>query len=301
MYDIILQTPDRQGLPARLPVWANPVFLQAVAELQQAEARLLVLRKGEQVVALMPLFEKKQLGMRRLFCPMSAYYQGLWFFWQEGREAGRNLLDELKASSEAASYLRSRYKRAQFNLAPHNLDVRGFTWAGYQARPFYTFTQELSEPMSMLKDERKKIKMAGEQGYSLDERFLPEVFIGMFKDLYHRKNKELGLSYGRFQKWMERLHGEGLLAQFNLLRDEKVVSTNLLLGGPDDDTGYSILRSSLPDEMKHGASALHSVLLVERLADRFARLDFCGGNTPEVARFKAALGFRLRQFFKIVG
>jgi hypothetical protein len=298
MYSISIRTPSREG-QALLPIWIDPGFMEAVAELQQIEAFQLVCYKGNQLVAILPLYEKKSMGWRRIICPMSAYYQGLWFFLQQGREANRNLLDELKISTEVAGFLKARYKKLELNLTPQNLDMRGFTWSGFKARPFYTFTHDLSQPLQLLKDERRKMRLAENKDYRLEEGFLPDVFIGLIKDLYDRKEKSLGVPYKRFQAWMENLHGRGLLTQFNLMKGADIVSTNLVLGGTDDRTGYSIMRSTRPEDLKSGASALHSMLLAGLLKERFTSLDFCGGNYPEVARFKAALGFRLELFFKI--
>ncbi|MDD4223439.1 MAG: hypothetical protein PHD87_02505 [Candidatus Cloacimonetes bacterium] len=300
MYELSLRTPSAAGLAAP-PIWIDPRFMLAVGELHQLEALQLLCHKGEQLVAVLPLYEKKNLGLRRLICPMSAYYQGLWFSWEEEREPNRNLLDELKVSGEVASFLKDRYKRMQFNLAPHNQDVRGFTWQGLKAVPYYTFTHISSEELHILKDERKKLRAARQQEYRLVEEFRPEEFIALLKDLYDRKQKRLGVSYAAFQKWMERLQNEDLLSQFNLLDRDRIVSTNLILGGKNDSRGYSIMRSTRPRDLKSGASALHSLLLVDMLKQRFSGLDFCGANYPEVARFKAALGFRLELFFKITG
>ncbi len=300
MYELSILNPSAASL-TNPPVWLDPRFMQAVRDLHQIDASLLLCHKGEQLVAALPLYEKKSLGLRRLICPMSSYYQGLWFFWEPEREPNRNLLDELKISSEVARFLKARYQRMQFNLAPHNADVRGFTWQGLKALPYYTFTHDCARELRILKDERKKLRMARDRDYRLVEEFRPEEFIILLKDLYDRKEKSLGVSYKAFRIWMENLHQDGLIAQFNLMEKDKIVSANLVLGGNHDKRGYSIMRSTLPRDLKAGASALHSLLLVELVKPRFESLDFCGANYPEVARFKAALGFKLELFFKIRG
>lgn len=301
MYDISVREPSREGLQANLPLWLQPDFLAAVSELQGVEALQLVCRKGDQCVAMLPLYEKKSLGVRRLICPVSAYYQGFWYFWEPGREPNRNLLDELKVSSEAAAFLKARYKRMHFNLAPHNLDVRGFTTAGFKALPLYTFVHDLSQPLGLLADERKQLRTAEKQDYPLEESFRPDEFLSLLKELHQRKAQRFGLPYGAFQSWMETLHNKDLLAQFNLLQNGATVSSNLILGGREDSTGYSIMICTRPEAMKNGAATLHYKLLAEMLRDRFATLDFCGGNVVEVARFKAALGLGLKVFFQLRG
>ncbi|MCB5223917.1 MAG: hypothetical protein WCY21_01445 [Candidatus Cloacimonadaceae bacterium] len=298
MYDLSLQDCSQATLKEPV-VWIDPRFVEAVGELHQLEARLLLCHKGEQLVAAMPLYERKKLGIRRLIHPMSAYYQGLWFFWDERRDENRNLLDELKISTEVARFLKSRYRRLQLNLAPHNLDARGFIWEGLKAVPFYTFTHDLSLPIPFFRNERRKLRQAQSEGYRLQEKFRPDIFLEMVKILYDRKQKSLGVAYPAFGEWMRKLHEAGLLIQFDLMDKERLASSTIILGGENDRQAYPVMMSTLPQDLKKGASALHYHLMVESLRDRFDVLDFCGANYPDVARFKAALGLKLAPFFRI--
>ena len=300
MYELSLSKCSQAELKDPV-VWIDPRFLEAVAELHQLEARLLLCYKGEKLAAAMPIYERKKLGFRVTVCPMSAYYHGLWFFWEEGREENRNLLDELKIAGSVAQFLKSHYKRFQVNLAPHNLDVRGFTWQGLKALPFYTFIHDLSQPLQPFRVERRKLRSAQDKGYRLVEEFSPEIFSQMIQELYNRKEKNLGVDEAAFQAWMKKLHEIGLLSQLNLMDQREVVSTNLILGGENDHHAYAIMQSTQPDHLKAGASVVHTQLMAERLKDRFSALDFCGANYPEVARFKAAMGMKLKVFFRING
>jgi hypothetical protein len=298
MFDIQIEAPQRdRGLS--LPVWVHPDFLLAAAELQDVQTYHLVCRKGEQIVALMPLYEKSKFGIKRLINPVCAYYQGLWFFWQENRQPNRVLLDELNLSHEIALFLKKHYTKGCFNLIPQNQDIRGFSWAGFRAKPLYTFEQVLNEPMQIIKDEKEKLKRALNQDYTFVEKFDPDVFISMLKELHNRKEQKFRLSYSAFGLWMKQLHEAGLLIQDNLMQGERIVSSNLVLAATGETTAYTIMRCTDQAGLRSGASILHSVKLIESLQHRFTKLDFCGGNNPEVARFKAALGLKLRLFFQI--
>ena len=299
MYSLTLSKLGTITLPANLPLWVQPGFLQAVSELHGVEALHLICRKGEQCVALMPIYERRNLGLRRQICPLSSYYQGIWFFWQESRQSNRDMLDELKISGEIALFLKKRYLRSHFKLAPHNRDVRGFTWNRFRAIPLYTFVHELGQPLALLADERKNLKEALAEDYTFTEDFRQDDFIELMKLLHQRKVQSFGLDYASFARWMKTLREQGLLTQFNLLRGSDVISSNLLLGGSADQTCYSIMISTLPEEMKKGASTLHYLKLAEALTGRFRQLDCCGANVPDVARFKAALGLQLMPFHLI--
>ena len=297
-YNIIARFPSKEGL-SFCPLWINPDFMLAVQNLHNCEAKQLVCYKGDEIKAVMPLYEKKKLGISYLICPTSSYYQGLWFYNLGKKGENRRLLDELNISSDIAIWLNAHYRKMQFKLMPENYDVRGFTWKNFKAIPLYTFSYDFQEPLKILYDERKRLIKASAYNYQLDEQFFPEEFIHLLKILYQRINKNLGLSYNAFQNWMEDLYRHNLLSQFNLRREGKVVSSNIVLVGKEDNRAYSILQSTLPEEMKNGASIVHYLSFIESLRGRFDKIDFCGGNTPDVARFKAAMGFKLELFFMI--
>ncbi|HOQ82926.1 MAG TPA: hypothetical protein PL080_03580 [Candidatus Syntrophosphaera thermopropionivorans] len=297
-YNIVARFPSKEGL-SYCPLWINPDFMLAVQNLHNCEAKQLVCYKGDEIKAVMPLYEKKKLGISYLICPTSSYYQGLWFYNLGKKGENRRLLDELNISSDIAIWLKAHYKKMKFKLMPENYDVRGFTWKNYKAKPLYTFSYDFQEPLKLLYDEKTKLSKASIYNYQLDEQFLPAEFIHLLKILYQRLNKDLGLAYSAFQKWMEDLYQHQLLSQFNLRREGKVVSSSLVLGGKEDDRAYLIMLSTLPEEMKNGASVVHYLTFIESLRGRFDKIDFCGGNNPDVARFKAAMGFKLELFFII--
>ncbi|NMD13189.1 MAG: hypothetical protein GYA77_06520 [Candidatus Cloacimonetes bacterium] len=299
MYDLLLREPSSEGLGSSIPVWIHPDFLQAVASLHGAKCWQLICYKGEQLVAALPVFEKRNLGISRLISPQIAYYQGLWFWWEEGRAPNRILLDELRVIGEVAEYLKKRYRLLHFNLAPHNKDVRGFVWSGLKAKPLYTFVHNLGQPYCLLRDERKKLRLAEEQNYVWEERFAPRQFIDLHKSLYTRKGKQFNIGYPELEQWLCQLQQKKLLSQFNLVKGGEIVSSNIVLSGFAEDIAYTIMRSTREEDLRLGASTLHSKLLVEALSGRYRCLDFCGANTPEVARFKAAMGFQLKVFYQI--
>ncbi|MCD8479056.1 MAG: hypothetical protein LRZ88_01740 [Candidatus Cloacimonetes bacterium] len=51
--------------------------------------------------------------------------------------------------------------------------------------------------------------------------------------------------------------------------------------------------------MKQGAATYHSAKLIDQLPPHCQGLDYCGANVPEVARFKAALGLKLKAFYSL--
>ncbi|HOH96977.1 MAG TPA: hypothetical protein PL188_01575 [Candidatus Cloacimonadota bacterium] len=279
-------------------LWHNPLFMKEVARLHNLAAYQLICRKGQEVVAVLPLYEKSFLSYRTLVKPVSSYYQAICFKFEEESSEARRLLDTLSITSDIARFLDSKYKKLQITLSPENLDTRGFLWNSLNARPLYTFRQVVSEPLNPLRDEREKLKKAEQEGYHFGEEYVPKRFFELQKALDGKKNRALGVSYKGLTGLFNALHQAGLVRQFNLYQGKTIVSSNILLhdGG---DVAFSILRATDAEALKKGASSYHSMCLIKAMSDSCRILDFCGANVPDVARFKAALGMELTAFFQI--
>lgn len=279
-------------------VWFNPFFMVGIASLHGLKPLLLHVYKGGELVALLPLYERKKLSIKALVCPVGAYYQGLHFFLDDKASPGRTLLDICAISSEVAIFLAARYPRINLKLHPENSDVRGFTWNGFRAQPLYTFEHSTGEPLSIIRDEKAKLAKAEKAGMQLKECFDIESFLRLQHILEGRKGHNLGIAAKRMEIFLESMHKLGLLKQFNVMYDGRVVSSNIVYydGGA---RAFAVFMASDPAAMKMGASTLHNVAMLSCLPETCLSLDYCGANVPEVARFKAALGLKLRVFYSL--
>jgi len=278
--------------------WYNPHFMQAISTMHEVKALLLRAYKGDELVAILPLYERRKFSLKSLICPVGAYYQGLHTFFPPHTSRTRVLLDTCSIAADIAAFLNSRYPKIKFKLHPDNLDVRGFTWNKLKAIPLYTFVHDTGEELRLLPDEKKSLKKAHTEGMVIKEDFDPDSFFTLQSALDKRKNHSLGVSYAGLKAFMEYLHTQNLLRQFNVIQGTEVVSTNILYydGGK---IAYSVFKASKPEAMKRGAATLHSVSLVDQMPQGCLQLDFCGANIPDIARFKAALGLSLKVFYQI--
>ncbi|HNZ07528.1 MAG: GNAT family N-acetyltransferase [Candidatus Cloacimonetes bacterium] len=298
MYDIELEIPDPTRVASPGALWSHPVVMTEAARLQDLEPRLLVARKGQFRAAELPLYERRRLGSVTLQTASGSYYQGLRCWHQQESPAPRRLLDELQISSAIAVWLKDRYRRLLFNLSPENTDVRGFTWNLLKATPLYTFIQDLSLDIHPLRDEREKLRRADERGYSFECRLDVDAFLELSDAMFERKGHHAYTRADKMKDYITSLHQAGLLEQYNVCLDKRVVSANILLSG-SDDLAYTVLRASHRDEMRNGVSLWHTSQLLQSLKGRYQKLDLCGANVPEVARFKAAMGLSLVAFYRI--
>lgn len=304
-YRIVLEEPGRFNV-AELKMkslgaydfWYQPFFMEAIASLHDLKPLLLQVYKGEQLLALLPLYERTKLSMKALVCPVGAYYQGLHTFFEEAASPNRMLLDNCSIAFEAAVFLASRYNRINFKLHPQNMDVRGFTWNGFRAAPLYTFRHSTTQALHILPDEKKKLRKAEAAGLQLSQAFDPESFIRLQKNLDKRKKHSLGIDYERLARFFTNLHEQGLLNQFNIVQEGRIVSSNILFYD-GKEIAYTVFMASEPEAMNLGAATLHSVELLSALPQQCRLLDYCGANVPEVARFKAAIGLELQVFYSL--
>jgi hypothetical protein len=296
LVDILAEGTRQLGVPYSF--WHNPQFMAAIAELHGVPAFQLQVFKGDELFAILPVYERSRMGIKALVAPLGAYYQGICIDHSNNAGAARKLLDTLAVCTQIAGFLAKRYKRIHFKLNPENKDVRGFTWNGFKAAPLYTFRKVLSKDLPTLPDERKKYRLAQKMEMQLCEQFAPDEFIRLQRDLDKRKKHRLGVSYSALQRFIEQLFAAGLLKQFNVIWENQVVSSNIMLFS-DDEQAYTLFQATSEDAMRKGAATFHSLELLRHLPEDLKVFDYCGANVQEVARFKAALGLDLETFYSI--
>lgn len=297
-YSVSLSPPSDRG--KQLNLWSKPGFMEAVAELQGLNPQHLCCYKGQELVALLPVYEKKILGSSSLVSPVGSYYQGINLWLGENSLPARKLLDTLQIFDTVGKFCKAKYRKVRINLTPETYDIRGFVFSGLKAKPLYTFTAVPGVELQPLPDERQKIRLARSRGYIASCNYSHQDFIVLFRAMNSKKNREFKSGYAAFSRFLDALSVLGIMEQFNLLHDGEIVSSNILL--LDANKAYTIFRATEPEALKNGASGLHSILLLEYLHGKgVSELDFCGANVLEVARFKAALGLNLKAFFHIYG
>ena len=298
MHEIVLISPKSSDQAPTTPLWCKADLMNAAAAFNGLEPKLANVYKGEELVAQMPLYEKKHLGFVRLVPALGAYYQGVHFNHPFGTSPARNALDELRICSDLALFLKKHYKRFSVTLAPHNYDVRGFIWNKIKAQPFYTYIHDYGVDTEPLGKERRKLRNASKEGYTFEEFLDVSAYIELTKAMVGRKGMQPVKDDDKIKNFIEDLAKSGLLRQHNVCRDGKIVSINIMLQG-DAEIAYSLFRSTAEEELSKGVSLWHTHMLIETLKSRCKVLDLCGANVPDVARFKGAMGHQLQLFFRI--
>ena len=276
--------------------FARLAFAEAVAAVFGIEFRLAGVTAGDRLVGGVLLFERRRGPYRLVVVPPLTVYTSF-LFDPPLREADvhtqRSPLDALLA------LLETRYHALCFHLHPALADVRGFVWAGYRARPLYTYRRMLVPREQLLREVSRGVRRRFErEGPAFEIREsddLPDILAGLAAESYARHGSDSGVTPAQRRAFLEQLVAAG---QVRLLAaappDAPPEAAQALLGkGP---TAYALTAGSRP-------GAAMSVLLVEILlrlhAEGVEALDLVGANTASIAEFKRSFGPSLVPYFRV--
>lgn len=291
---------DNEGLslPTKHCVWHEPSFMRSVAAMHQIVPYQLQVCKGEELIAILPLYEKRKFGLKALIAPVGTYYQGISIYHPPQTSGPRMLLDSLAITERIAKSITKKYHRVNIRLSPDNSDVRGFTWNSFKAKPLYTFSLNNEGEQYIMPEERRYLRRAEKNGMSFEEGYDPDLFMELQSKLDKRKGHTMGVSYPLLRRYFDSLNGGGLLRQYNSFFEGKAVSSSISLTNGKEII-YTLYWATELKFMNQGAAAFHCQKSFEELPDGIHTMDMCGANIQDVARFKAALGMQLGIFFEI--
>jgi hypothetical protein len=282
-----------------LPVWYNPVWMNALAKLHKIAPRVLICFKNDNPIAFLPLYEKRFVTLKKAYNPLLVYYSPLFFNLPERKKSNRNLLLEYEAVKCMADFLNATYKRVVLNLNPRQEDIRGFRDAGFKLLPQYTFIQDLTTDAEFFLGEEARLRKARTEGYNFSRKAKPEEHLELVYKMYQRKQHPFLSDRAALLKLIAELLEKGLVEQYNVWKDDLIVSSMLIIAAPGN-TAYGWMTASNPQEMKKGASLFMFSELFKALAEQYVKFDMCGANSRGPSRLKAALGADLELFFQVV-
>lgn len=285
-------------LVARAPQaspFATLAFAEAVAAVFGIGFRLAGVIAEDRLVGGVLLFERRRGPYRLVVVPPLAVYTSFLFdppLRETDLHTQRSPLDALLA------LLDGHYHGLCFHLHPALADVRGFVWAGYRARPFYTYRRALVPREHLLREVSRGVRRRFERegpAFEIQEaEGLAGALAGLAAESYARHDAA-SLPPDRRRAFLERLvaAGQARLVAAAPPGAPPEAAQALLTHGR---TAYALTAGSRP-------GAAMSVLLVEILlrlhAEGFEALDLVGANTPSIAEFKRSFGPCLVPYFRV--
>lgn len=285
-------------LPSRYGLWHDPFFMRTVGELHGVLPYQIQVYKGEELIGIMPVYERRRMGLKALVAPVGTYYQGLSTFFLPQTSTQRMLLDTITISERIAKFLTDNYRRVNIRLNPGNTDVRGFTWNGINARPLYTFSQYRDEEPFVMPEQRRYLRKAEKEGLVLKEAYDLDSFLRLQEDLDKRKDHDMGISYEALGVYLDALHEKGMIKQVNVYQEDEIILSAIMLWGGNEII-YTLYIAGSEASYALGASALQNRMTLSLLPEEITISDFCGANIRDVARFKGAMGLSLSVFYQL--
>ncbi len=198
------------------------------------------------------------------------------------------------AVSALTRELARKYRSVTLVNTPYLRDVRPFLWSGWDVRPCYTYVWETGEPEDLLpsmhNDARRQIRLA-EGKVKVEKCHGWQEVLRLWRLSFHRKGLKV------------RLEEEDLGRCYGALARRDMVETFLARSDAGYVAGLTILKHKEGIYLwfngldpAYRSSGSHTFLLwhvmnLYRTSTPF--LDLCGGDIPEVAAYKAALGAAL--------
>jgi len=262
---------------------------------------------GGELMAVIPLFYRRRLGVNMVFSPppqtgvpylgfaFKAEYAGLKPMRQE--EIFRLMVEELE------QYLHSlRPDFVSISLHPGWRDVRPFLWEGYQAVPGFTYLLSLERPLAEIWDGlnsnlRNRIRKARKD----DLRVVPAVDPAGVFGLLQRRYQEQGLRLPLFSA--------AYLAELLAAFPEELRVYAICAG--DDPAPLSMMicheykrfllwlgGSRIPGASEGNYLAMWE-MLVRAQAAGMSEFDFSGAGQQNLSHFKAQFNSRLEVAFTV--
>lgn len=292
-------TPEQaHKLNPSLPFWFDPVWMNSLAELHKLTPQVLVCCKNDNPAAFLPLYIKSFITLKKTYNPTLSYYSPLVFMLPDRKQPNRELLLEYEITKAMGDFLHKSFKRIILNLDPGVFDIRGFKDAGLKVNPHYTFVRDLTVQTDFFSSEQKKLRSAEKEGYEFNSEFNPGRLLELVYGMYNRKQHPFPFEQKDLLDLIRKLHKAGLVEQHNVVNDDRIVSSIMILPGTDK-TCYGWLTASEQTQMQKGASLYLFRELFKVLSEKFESFDMCGANSRGPSRLKAALGAELKLFFQI--
>jgi len=283
---------------------ANPfslwAWLDGAGREVGAESEIWIVERAGEFVAGVALSSRRLAGRWHLGLPLAAYNT---FHYRPPRDAHPSSItaEHLEISKVLIEATRGRLKNWDLMLSPAITDVRPWTWAGWSAKPRYTYVLDLTRPLPLTHAVRKHLRKCQEAGITFDATWNLDILCAVFEATKERRGFGTRLSMAGFRRLATRLHEAGI-ATMGVARaaDGESAAGHILLTVPGVPKSF---HWAVGTHARYLTSGVSSWLMVETAAELtrrgFQSWDLCGADFPSIARFKSNLGGTLVHYFQV--
>lgn len=259
---------------------------------------LLCLKNNQPVGGIAFIYHKKMVWQLITPTPLFPFNSPI-FYSAENEKSHKTIFNHLKITEKFESYLNQHYTYWVLDTSSNNQDMRAYQWRGAAVEPRYSYVVDLKNENNLIdifnQSLRKKLKLAEQQNYRMQESNDPECLIGLFKKSYIRHGMSPLISEVRLRSLLNKTLQLPQIKLYHAQKDGETRAARLILA--DKHTGYDLLAGSSDPEGI--ASAFLVAQILRGLIPVLKSFDFMGADHPQIEQFKRGFGGKLTQSFRI--
>jgi hypothetical protein len=277
-------------------VYATPEYLDALCTATGGHFRIVVVRRGHEIVGGIPLYEERSAAGTFVSPRLLLYYNSPVLRRYGTRYPSERTARAVRDMGALAHWLNhTGYGRITLKCRSTITDVRPFMAAGWTAWPSYTYVAPLGE-LDVLwsrveQNLRRLVARCEGLGVALSEDDDFDSFFRLHRDTMDRKDAHIYLPEVAFRRYFRDLHGQGLCTLYHVRRPgaRSIASLLVLLG--DDAVAHTVSAAADAEHLNSGATPFLRWKSFEALADRgYAGNDLTDAALNPVTHFKSQLG-----------
>ncbi len=287
-------------------IYSTPQYLSSLCAVTNATFRILAVRRGDELVGGVGLYEVKSPGGWYVSPRLLLYYNGILLRHFETKYPSMRTsryLEILDAIEQTVS--RSGYARVI--LKNHNslTDARLFQSRAWTALPTYTYVIPLAD-LGLLwnrveQNLRRLINRCSQEGIQFTEDDDFDSFYKMHEDTVERKGAALYLPRDLFRRYFESLRSQQLCRIYQArLPNGRPIASQLVLLGPFE-CAHTVSAAADKEFLNLGANAFLRWKVFETLSKMgYSANDLTDAALNPVTHFKSQLGGDLQTCLALV-
>jgi len=200
------------------------------------------------------------------------------------------------------AFIKEHFDYIQITNSPEFIDIRPFTWNGWDSNVHYTyyFNLRCDIEKSISRNVRRSIRKAIKNNITIKKLNEPSIFYELFLMTFERQNLKPKVTEKFFEKMIDMLVsknvGEMWIAE---TPSGEIASSEIIIW--DNKRAYRWSAASHTDFRNTGATSLLLYEVFRNLKNRgFKEINLMAGNIPHLARFISSFNPKLVPYYTIV-
>ena len=275
--------------------YSLPAYLRVLCEVAGGRFRILALRKGDDLVGGIAVYETTTAVGRRIQPRLLLYYNGLVLREETTVYPGERASREIRVVTALVEALeREGYRRVELRTRAPFADGRVFQARGWSVEPSYSYVVPLENLESQwertAQNLRRLVRRGEREGFTLDVDGDFDAFYSLHAGTHEQKGAPIYLPNPAFRRYYEELRALGLCRLYQATApDGRVAASQLvLLGHP---VTHTVSAGTDPSFAAAGATAFLRWRSFEQLAgEGYVGNDLTDASLNPVTQFKSQLG-----------